>query len=331
MPHSSDISYTTDEIAKLLKISKLTVYDLIKKGELPSYRVGKQMRVDVAELEAYKLRNRTVPASGEPRPTQTAPSVRTEQPPSLPSYRETSNVQTHTARSIVITGQDISLDILARHLETQLPDHRMLRSQIGSMDSLIRMYQGQADLVSTHLLDGDSGEYNVPYIRRLLVGMPYLVVNLLTRNAGLFVASGNPLGLASWGDLARSGIRIANRERGAGARVLLDEQLRLHGIPQSGLLGYGQTLTNHLSVASKVASGEADAGVGTEKAASIVQGVDFIPLAIERYDLVMLNHPENRSWIDAVLRILRSDDFKRELRSMAAYDLSRTGDVIAEA
>lgn len=334
MPQPSDMSYTTDELAKLLKISKLTVYDLIKRGELSSYRVGKQMRVDAAELEAYKLRNRTVPAAGELQSSPTAPSPRTEQQPALPSYRETSNAsdtRTHTARSIVITGQDISLDILARHLEPRLPDYRMLRSQIGSMDSLIRMYQGQADLVSTHLLDGDSGEYNVPYIRRLLVGMPYLVVNLLARNAGLFVASGNPLGLSSWGDLARPGLRIANRERGAGARVLLDEQLRLHGIPQVNLLGYDQTFSNHLSVAARVASGEADCGVGTEKAASIVQGVDFIPLATERYDLVMLKRPENGTWIEAVLGILRSDGFKRELRSMAAYDLSRTGDVIAEA
>jgi putative molybdopterin biosynthesis protein len=337
MPQSADISYTTDEIAKLLKISKLTVYDLIKKGELPSYRVGKQMRVDAAELEAYKLRNRTVPASGEAQSAPTAsthPSATnlpTEQPPHHPSRGDSAASQARLARSIVITGQDISLDILARHLEAELPDYRMLRSQIGSMDSLVRMYQGQADLVSTHLLDGDSGEYNVPYIRRLLVGMPYLVVNLLTRNAGLFVAAGNPLGLAGWGDLARPGIRIANRERGAGARVLLDEQLRLHGIAQTGLLGYEQTLTSHLSVAAKVASGEADVGVGTEKAASIVQGVDFIPLATERYDLVMLRRPENGPWIDAVLRILRSEDFKRELRSMAAYDLSRTGDVIAEA
>lgn len=331
MSQPSDVSYTTDELAKLLKISKLTVYDLIKKGELPSYRVGKQMRVDAAELEAYKLRNRTVPAAGEPR---AAANLRTELPTALPPSPETSHAfgeQTFTARSIVITGQDISLDILARLLEPRLPNYRMLRSQTGSMDSLIRMYQGQADLVSTHLLDGDSGEYNVPYIRRLLVGMPYLVVNLLARNAGLFVASGNPLGLASWGDLARPGLRIANRERGAGARVLLDEQLRLHGVPQAKLLGYDQTLSNHLSVAAKVASGEADVGVGTEKAASIVQGVDFIPLSVERYDLVMLKRPENEPWIDAVLRILRSDDFKRELRSMAAYDLSRTGDVIAEA
>jgi len=317
MSQSSDISYTTDELAKLLKISKLTVYDLIKKGELPSYRVGKQMRVDAADLEAYKRRNRMIPEGPLGQRQQPA----SHDAPSSPSI----------PRSIVITGQDISLDVLARHLETELPEYRMLRSHMGSMDSLIRMYKGEADLVSTHLLDGDSGEYNVPYIRRLLVGMPYLVVNLLTRSAGLFVAEDNPHGIAGWSDLARPGLRIANREQGAGARVLLDEQLRLRGIPQESLPGYGETLTNHLSVAAKVASGEADVGVGTAKAASIVQGVSFIPLIQERYDLVMLKRPENKLWIESVLGILRSDGFKRELRAIANYDLSRTGEIMAEA
>ncbi|QNK58868.1 helix-turn-helix transcriptional regulator [Paenibacillus sp. PAMC21692] len=317
MSQSSDISYTTDELAKLLKISKLTVYDLIKKGELSSYRVGKQMRVDAADLEAYKRRNRMIPEGPLGQRQQPA----SHDAPSSPPF----------PRSIVITGQDISLDVLARHLETELPEYRMLRSHIGSMDSLIRMYKGEADLVSTHLLDGDSGEYNVPYIRRLLVGMPHLVVNLLARSAGLFVAEGNPHGITCWADLARPGMRIANREQGAGARVLLDEQLRLHRIPQEGLLGYGKTLTNHLSVAAMVASGEADVGVGTAKAASIVEGVSFIPLIQERYDLVMLKRPDNSPWIEAVLRILRSDSFKRELRAIAAYDLSHTGEIMAEA
>jgi putative molybdopterin biosynthesis protein len=317
MSQSSDISYTTDELAKLLKISKLTVYDLIKKGELPSYRVGKQMRVDAADLEAYKRRNRMIPEG---------PLGQRQQPAS-----HDAPISPSIPRSIVITGQDISLDVLARHLETELPEYRMLRSHMGSMDSLIRMYKGEADLVSTHLLDGDSGEYNVPYIRRLLVGMPYLVVNLLTRSAGLFVAEDNPHGIAGWSDLARPGLRISNREQGAGARVLLDEQLRLRGIPQESLPGYGETLTNHLSVAAKVASGEADVGVGTAKAASIVQGVSFIPLIQERYDLVMLKKPENKLWIESVLGILRSDGFKRELRSIANYDLSRTGEIMAEA
>jgi len=313
---SGDMSYTTEEIAKLLKISKLTVYDLIKKGELPSYRVGKQMRVDAADLEAYKQRAKTVPAAD--RPAADSHSGRPN--PAQPSG----------ARPIVITGHDVGLDILANRLEKHTGGIRPLRSFVGSMDSLISMYRGESDIVSTHLLDGDTGEYNLPYIRRLLVGSSYMVVNLLTRNAGLYVNRGNPHRLEHWSDLSRPGLRLVNREKGSGARVLLDEQLRLHGIKPGQLEGYGFEQTNHIGVASKVASGEADVGIGIEKAANIVGGLDFIPLIRERYDLVVLKHPENLSWIHSLLHILRSDDFRQELGSIAGYDLSRTGDILLE-
>ncbi|TDF95163.1 helix-turn-helix transcriptional regulator [Paenibacillus piri] len=312
-----DMSYTTEEISKLLKISKLTVYDLIKKGELSSYRVGKQMRVDAADLEAYKQRART--KTNANRPDGANQPLR-----SLPS------ASINAIRPIVITGHDIGLDILAKHMEKHIAGIRPLRSFVGSLDSLISMYRGESDIVSTHLLDGDTGEYNLPYIRRLLVGSSYIVVNLLSRNAGLYVEQGNPLQLEHWTDLSRQGLRFVNREKGSGARVLLDEQLRLHGINPGQLDGYDNEQTNHLGVASKVASGEADVGVGIEKAASIVGQLDFIPLIRERYDLVMLKSTENQAWIHSVLQILQSMEFKQELQTISGYDLSRTGEILLE-
>ncbi|MBH5320438.1 helix-turn-helix transcriptional regulator [Paenibacillus sp. GSMTC-2017] len=303
---SEEVSYTVDELAKLLKISKLTVYDLIKKGELSSYRVGKQMRVDASDLEAYKQKSKAATINLSILPTEVQSS------------------------SIVITGQDISLDILARHMEKELRGIRTLRSNAGSLDSLISMYQGHSDIVSTHLLDGDSGEYNIPYIRKLLIGTSYLVVNLLTRPAGLYVAKGNPLGITNWTDLQQKGLRLVNRERGSGARVLLDEQLRLHGIKPEDLVGYNNIESNHLSVAAKVASGEADVGIGTAQAASVVKQIDFIPLIQERYDLVMLKKLENDKWIEDLLHIIRSNQFQQELLAIASYDLSLSGQVMYE-
>jgi len=314
---SSDISYTTEEIAKMLKISKLTVYDLIKKGELPSYRVGKQMRVDAADLEAYKQRAKGTRTASIP--VQAADNLPLSAAPAM-----------NGVRPLVVTGQDISLDILVKYMEKGIPGVRPLRAYVGSLDSLIAMYRGESDIVSTHLLDGDTGEYNIPYIRKLLVGSSYMVVNLLSRQAGLYVQKGNPLGLGGWADLGRPGLRLMNREKGSGARVLLDEQLRLHSIRPQQIEGYEEEQTNHLGVAGKVASGEADVGVGIEKAAAIVGQVDFIPLIRERYDLVMLKKPENRAWIGALLDILRSEAFRKELEMIAGYDLSRTGEVLFE-
>ncbi|SDX11537.1 putative molybdopterin biosynthesis protein [Paenibacillus sp. PDC88] len=321
----TDISYTTEEIAQLLKISKLTVYDLIKKGQLTAYRVGKQMRVDHSDLEAYKQRSKGVGQYSSEETRSLTPVI--DAPANPPAVQ----VTTQGVRQVVITGQDMSLDILVRHIEKRSPGIRPLRSYVGSLDSLISMYQGHSDIVSTHLLDGDTGEYNIPYIRKLLIGCSYKVVNLMSRRAGLYVQPGNPHELHEWKDLAKSGIRMVNRERGAGARVLLEEQLRMHGIAARELMGYYDEESNHLAVAGRVASKQADVGVGIEKAATIVQGVEFIPLTVERYDLVLINKPENEVLIRTVLDILRSESFIRELGSISGYDLSRTGEVLFEA
>ncbi|NUU75139.1 substrate-binding domain-containing protein [Paenibacillus xylanilyticus] len=347
-------SYTTEEISKLLKISKLTVYDLIKKGDLVAYRVGKQMRIDATDLEAYKRRSKQLQLPGGQRPALSHPSgavsvAETRESGnaaaahlsdnSAPLSRPTSEAShvvpgdspiAHAARHVVITGQDVSLDILMRHMEKQTRDIRPLRSFMGSLDGLISMYRGESDLVSTHLLDGDTGEYNLPYIRKILIGWSYVVVNLLSRPAGLYVGRGNPRGLQGWADLNQPDLRLANREKGSGARVLLDEQLRLHGIPSSRLVGYNMEETSHMGVAAKVSSGEADVGIGIEKAARLVGQVDFIPLTQERYDLVMLKKPGNEAWTDSVLRILQSSEFRQELQAFEGYDVSRTGEILYE-
>ncbi|MFS0860213.1 substrate-binding domain-containing protein [Paenibacillus taichungensis] len=346
-------SYTTEEISKLLKISKLTVYDLIKKGDLVAYRVGKQMRVDATDLEAYKQRSKQLqsPAhraavdsvhpsesysgTGSDPTNHTVHSAANATPLSRETFAASSSMtgnslSAHSARHLVITGQDVSLDILMRYMEKQTRDIRPLRSFMGSLDGLISMYRGESDLVSTHLLDGDTGEYNLPYIRKILIGWSYVVVNLLTRPAGLYVQRGNPRGLQNWTDLKQPELRLANREKGSGARVLLDEQLRLHGIATSHLIGYDVEETSHMGVAAKVSSGEADVGIGSEKAARLVGQVDFIPLVQERYDLVMLKKQGNEAWIESVLRILQSPAFRQELQSFEGYDVSRTGEILYE-
>ncbi|WP_019120093.1 helix-turn-helix transcriptional regulator [Brevibacillus massiliensis] len=303
----NDISYTTEEIAKILRISKLTVYDLIKKGELPAYRVGRQMRVDAVDLEAYKSRAKGTPVAHMPA----------------------SSLKSAASRQIIISGQDVSLDMLANHIEGQTKSYRPLRSYVGSLNSLIAMYQGDADVVSTHLFDGDTGEYNIPYIRKLLIGHRYVVMNLLSRWAGFYVQPGNPKQICTWSDLQKPGIKMVNREKGSGTRVLLEEQLRLHGISSQSIAGYEHEEANHLGVAGAVATGEADVGIGIEKAAYLV-GVEFVPLMKERYDLVMLRTPQNEECIRLVSEILRSASFQGELAAVGGYDVSQTGHILYE-
>ncbi|WP_110926548.1 helix-turn-helix transcriptional regulator [Bacillus massiliglaciei] len=305
---TEELSYTIEEVAKLLKVSKLTVYDLVKKGQLPIFRVGRQMRMDAKDLERYILQNKSHPSASQDRPSPKLEQAR-------PLHK-------------VISGQDMALDILGKQIEKQ-SSYKVLRSYTGSLNSLISMYSGECDIVSLHLFDGETGEYNLPYVKKILVSRPYLLIRLISRLAGLFVPEGNPMNISSWEDLKRKDITIMNREKGSGARVLLDEQLRIHGISSSAIQGYDQEESSHLSVASAISNGHANLGVGIEKAARIV-GVDFIPLITEQYDLVILKSPENEELIETVKRILTSPSFQAEIQSLGGYDLTQTGKVLHE-
>ncbi|MFF2447303.1 substrate-binding domain-containing protein [Neobacillus sp. NPDC058068] len=308
---SKEISYTIEEVSQLLKVSKLTIYDLIKKGELPVFRVGRQMRMDAADLDQY-IKN-------QKSPQETVAAI-----PMADSHRS----ETKASHNIVISGQDIVLDILGKHIEKSSP-YKSLRSYSGSLNSLISLYNGDCDIVSLHMFDGDTGEYNLPYVKRILTGNRYILLNLVSRKAGLYVKKGNPLNITSWPDLSQPHITMINREKGSGARILLDEQLRIHQISSKAITGYEHEETNHLSVASAVATGKADVGVGIEKAAKMV-GVDFVPLITEQYDLVMLKTPENEALIRIVKEILSSSLFQTEISSLGDYDQAQTGSVMYE-
>ncbi|MED3575231.1 helix-turn-helix transcriptional regulator [Cytobacillus praedii] len=304
-----DVSYTIEEVASLLKVSKLTVYDLIKKEELPSYRVGRQMRVDMKDLEEYKDRKKT---GGNIKVSVSQSSIPVIQP-----------------KPFVISGQDLALDLLAKKLEKGEEELRPLRIYSGSLNSLIAMYNNQCDLVSLHLYDGDTGTYNIPYVKKILTGFPFIVINFLSRWAGFYVKNGNPKNINGWVDLNREDVKIINRERGSGARILLDEQLRVHGIRSSEVNGYFSEETSHLTIASSIAGGKADIGIGIEKAAKIV-GVEFVPLIKERYDLVLIKNEENKEIINRIHHILSSEEMKKDIQLMGDYDMTETGKIMYE-
>ncbi|AXH99187.1 helix-turn-helix domain-containing protein [Sporosarcina sp. PTS2304] len=306
-----NISYTTEEIAQLLKVSKLTIYDLIKKGEIRAYRVGRQMRVDAVDLTSYKEQ---LKSGGNLSDTRRIVESSAEKPQTRPQ-----------SDSVIISGQDISLDILASYID-EAGAYRPLRSFTGSLNSLIKMYHGEADIVSTHLFDGETGTYNLPYIQRLLTGHSYIVIHLLVRKAGIYVQKGNPQQIHDWADLAQPGLRLINREKGSGARVLLDEQLRLASIAPSTIMGYEDEEQNHMAVAARIASKQADVGVGIEKTARLID-VDFIPLIDEQYDLVLLKTKENEQIRDFIVKTINDPDFQAKINAIGGYDLTNAGDI----
>lgn len=317
---SNDVSYTPEEVAEILRISKFTVYELIKRGELLAYHIGRKVRVEGADIENYKRKSKGLDSLESPTPSPLDPLAPTRGLKHSFSSDE----------SLVICGQDIVLDILTRYLEKQFPQVHFLRRYIGSIDGLMALYRGLANVVTAHLWDSDTNEYNLPYVRRLLPGHPTCIINLVYRMEGFYVAKGNLKNITTWSDLTKPDVRFINRERGSGARVLLDEQLRILGIRHQDILGYGDEEMTHLAIASKVARGEADVGLGIEKVAMQFINLDFIPLHKERYDLVIRQEDLERPHFQALMSILKSPSFRNEVIGIGGYDISRMGEIIAE-
>ncbi|HVJ50537.1 helix-turn-helix transcriptional regulator [Desulfitobacterium sp.] len=313
----NDISYTPEEVAKILKISKFTVYELIKRGDLTAYHIGRKVRVEGADLESYIQK-----AKGIQSPLASIAS---------PISTDQTNHYFSAEEGLVICGQDIVLDILTRHLEKQFPHILFLRHYIGSIDGLIALYRGLANVVTAHLWDSDTDEYNIPYVRRMLPGHPATIINLIYRIEGFYVAKGNPKHILTWTDLTKPDIRFINRERGSGARVLLDEKLRILGINHTSIQGYIEEEMTHVAVASKVARGEADVGLGIEKAALQVNNLDFIPLQKERYDLVVHQEDLAKPHFQALMSILNSPAFRNEVLGIGGYDISQMGQILANS
>ncbi|MEG6615093.1 helix-turn-helix transcriptional regulator [Peptococcaceae bacterium 1198_IL3148] len=317
-----EISLTPEEVAKKLKIAKNTVYELIKRGELPAYRVGRKIRVDLRDVENYKRQGKKVQLGEDKNPLGLNNETRL-------GLAIEPRISQHP-KGIVICGQDALLDVLSRQLERHPNGIKVFRHSVGSFPGLLALYHEQADLAAIHLWDGDANVYNIPYVRHMLPGIKTIIVHLACRMQGFYVTKGNPKVINDWADLTREDIKFINREKGSGTRVLLDEKLRLLGVDGRLIRGYEVEEQSHLAIASAVARGDADVGLGNEKVSMQVRGLDFIPLQKERYELVIRKEHLHKPFMQALIAVLQSQDFKRELNGLGDYDTSETGKIVAE-
>jgi len=230
---------------------------------------------------------------------------------------------------VIIGSHDLALDILANHLHREYPQRSLSSSNAGSLGGLLALKRGEAHLAGSHLIDEESGEYNLPYIKRLLSEQDIVVVNLVYREQGLMVARGNPRGITSIKDLSRNDVSFINRQRGAGTRVLLDLQLKELGIEPEGIKGYERVEFTHMAVAAAITSGIADTGLGIYAAAKALN-LDFIPLLKERYDLVIPRLYYESPFLEPLLAIIKHSSFRAEVEALGGYDTSQMGQVIAE-
>jgi putative molybdopterin biosynthesis protein len=230
---------------------------------------------------------------------------------------------------VVIGSHDLALDILANHLHVQYPQRSLSSSNVGSLGGLLALKRGEAHLAGSHLLDEETGEYNVPYVKRLLSDQEIVVINLVYREQGLIVAKGNPKGISGLNDLAHRGVSFVNRQRGAGTRVLLDFELRKLGINPEQIDGYERVEFTHLAVAAAIASRTADTGLGIYAAAKALN-LDFVPLLKERYDLIIPQLYYESPILEPLLTILHQPSFQAEVEALGGYDTSQMGQLVAE-
>lgn len=231
--------------------------------------------------------------------------------------------------SIVITGShDITIDLLANRIKQINPVISIASTNVGSIGGLMALKQQEAHIAGCHLLDEATGEYNISYIRKMLPDRKIVLLNLVHRQQGLIVAKGNPKEIKGLGDLLRKDISFVNRQQEAGTRVLLDFKLRELGLSPEAISGYERVEFTHLAVASAVAGGSADVGLGILAAAKALD-LDFIPVAEERYDMAIPEEVFNSPLLQPLIVTIKSAGFKQDVEASGGYSIRDTGKVIA--
>ena len=309
---SQNKSLSTQEVAQILHVSKSTIYDLIKRGEIHSYKIGRKVRFTQDDVDAYIARSRHEHSTRPVKNIDTHSTLLTPEQEEKPQ--------------LIISGQDVVLDILANYLQQE--GITVARTYLNSFEGLLSLYQDHIHVAACHLFDGF--DYNTSFVRSLMPGIPAVLVNVSYRTQGFYVQKGNPKNIKSWSALLRQDISILNRRVGSSARILLDVQLKRLGIPASKVKGYDKIMKSHLTMAAAVAAGEADLAIGTERISRQIEELDFIPLLEERFDLVIKKEMMETPAVKKLMQVLHSDAFRKEIAHFSGNDYRDLGKIISE-
>lgn len=309
---SKNQSLSTQEVADILHVSKSTIYDLIRRGEIHSYKIGRKVRFTQEDVDAYIARSRHEHSTRSIRRIDTHSTLLTPPEESEPE--------------IIISGQDVVLDILANYL--QQDGISTGRTYLSGFEGLLSLYQEKTQVAACHLYDGAA--YNASFVRALMPAVGAILVNISYRTQGFYVKKGNPKQITGWEDLRREDVSVLNRRCGSSARILMDVQLKKLGISPSVVKGYDKIMKSHLTMAAAIAEGEADLAIGTERVSHQIEGIDFIPLMEERFDLVIRKDALQTPSVRRMLAILRSEPFRKEIAAFSGNDYRDLGKILME-
>ena len=309
---SQNKSLSTQEVAQILHVSKSTIYDLIKKGEIHSYKIGRKVRFTQDDVDAYIARSRHEHSTRPVKNIDTHSTLLTPEKDENPD--------------LILSGQDVVLDILANYLQQE--GISIARTYLNSFEGLLSLYQYNIHVAACHLFDGF--DYNASFVRSLMPGVPAVLVNISYRTQGFYVKTGNPKNIKGWSDLGREDITVLNRRVGSSARILMDIQLKRLGISASKVKGYDKIMKSHLTMAAAVAAGEADLAIGTERISHQIEELDFIPLLEERFDLVIKKEMLETDAVKKLMKTLQSPVFRQEIARFSGNDYRDLGKLITE-
>ena len=228
---------------------------------------------------------------------------------------------------VVIGSHDPLLDELADIMHGENGSVFMSSSHVGSMGGIMALRRGEAHAAPCHLLDTETGRYNVSFIKKYFPKGGVKLLRCVGRQQGLMVAKGNPLNITEFSHIAGDGVRYVNRQKGSGTRILTDYLCRQNGLDTDSIYGYDREELTHTSVAVQIASGSADAGMGIYSAAKLYD-LDFIPICIEEYDLIIPDHAWDSPQVQHMLATLRGPVFREKILAMGGYTLENPGEII---
>ena len=228
---------------------------------------------------------------------------------------------------VVIGSHDPLLDELGDMLHLESPELYMSSSHVGSMGGIMAIRRGEAHAAGCHLLDTNDGTYNRSFMKKYFPKGDVKLVRCVGRQQGLMVAKGNPLNIRGFSDIAGENVRYVNRQKGSGTRILTDYLCKQEKLDASAIYGYDREKLTHTSVAAQIVSGSADAGMGIYSAAKLYD-LDFIPICIEEYDLIIPDHAWDTPMVQRLLATLKSDAFRDKILAMGGYTVECPGEVI---
>lgn len=257
-----------------------------------------------------------------------------EVPQGLEGYETGTEVEVRLLSSLdklkhtlmVIGSHDPLLDELGNMLHMADESLYMSSSHVGSMGGIMAIRRGEAHMAGCHLLNTDTGEYNLSFMKKYFPKGDVKLVKCVGRQQGLMVARNNPLDIKTFADIAKDGVRYVNRQKGSGTRILADYLCQTAQIDTALIYGYEREEMTHTSVAAQIANGSADAGMGIYSAARLYD-LDFIPICIEEYDLIITEYAWNTPMVQQLIQVLKSEAFRQKILDMGGYTLDCPGEL----